>query len=200
MKTTLAETILKEAEKLPEGALISPKELLHLGSRAGIDQALSRLVRRNKLMRARRGVYVKPVQTRFGVRAPSPEKVVSRLAETHAEIVARHGAAAANALGLTTQVPTKVVYYTSGPSRSLKLGAQTVELKHAPTWLLLPGKGEAGEAVRALAWIGNRHAGEALKKLKQRLPERTVNQLIALRPALPGWLSKSISQTLMQHG
>jgi uncharacterized protein DUF6088 len=197
---TLAEAILRETENLPEGALISPKELLHLGSRAAVDQALWRLAKRNKLMRAYRGVYVKPVQTRFGVRAPSPEKVVSRLAETHAEIVARHGAAAANALGLTTQVPTKVVYYTSRPTRRLKLGAETVELKHAPTWLLLPGKGQAGEAVRALAWIGNRHAGEALQKLKQQLPERTVNELIALRPALPGWLSNSIRQALMQHG
>jgi hypothetical protein len=149
-------------------------------------------------MRVQRGVYVRPVQTRFGVRAPSPENVVSRL-ENHAEIVARHGAAAAHALGLTTQVPTKVIYYTSGPSRRLKLGAQTVELKHAPTWLLLPGK-EAGDAVRALAWIGSRHAKEALQKLKERLPKTTLNELIALRPALPGWLSKSISQTLMRHG
>lgn len=200
MKTTVTETILKETEKLPEGALISPKELLHLGTRAAVDQALSRLTKRHKLMRAGRGMYVKPVQTRFGIRAPAAEKVVSRLAETHAEIVARHGAAAANALGLTTQVPAKVVYYTSGPSRRLKLGAQTVELEHAPTWLLLPGRGEAGEAVRALAWIGNRYAGEALQKLKHQLPESTVNELVAVRPALPGWLSKSISQNLILHG
>jgi Family of unknown function (DUF6088) len=200
MKMTLAETILKETEKLPEGTLISPKELLHLGTRAAVDQALSRLTRRNKLLRAGRGTYVKPVQTRFGIRAPAPEKVVSRLTETHAEIVARHGAAAANALGLTTQVPAKVVYYTSGPSRRLKLGAQTVELKHAPTWLLLPGRHEAGEAVRALAWIGNRHVGEALQKLKHRLSEATMNELMAVRRALPGWLSKSISQNLLHHG
>lgn len=200
MTETLTQAILKETESLPEGALISPKELLHLGSRAGVDQALSRLAKRGQLMRVRQGFYVRPVQTRFGVRAPSPERVVSRLAESHGEIVARHGAAAANALGLTTQVPTKQVYYTSGPSRRLKLGAQTVELKHAAPWLLLPAKSEAGEAVRALAWVGNRNVVQALNRLKERLPETTINELIALRPSLPGWMSKSISQTLLHHG
>jgi len=200
MQSPIGEIILTEAEKLPEGALISAKKLLHLGSRGAIDQALSRLAKRKKLMRAGRGLYFKPIQTRFGIRAPAPEKVVSCLAETHAEIVARHGAAAANALGLTTQVPTKVIYYTSGRDRRFKLGEQTVELKNAPLWLLLPGKGEVGEAVRALNWLGHRQAGEALMKLKQRLPASTVSELIALRPALPDWLSKSISQTLVQHG
>jgi hypothetical protein len=199
MHVPLTQTIVAEAKALPEGALISANELLHLGNRAAVDQALSRLAKRKELMRAGRGVYVRPVHTRFGIRAPAPEKVVARLAETQAETVAPHGAAAANALGLTTQVPAKVMYYTSGPSRRFKLGAQYIELKHAPHWMLLPGKGETGEAVRALAWIGHSHSGEALMKLRHKLPESTVKELIALRPALPAWLSRSISQTLMPH-
>jgi hypothetical protein len=197
MQSPIAETILTEAKMLPEGALISAKELLHLGNRAAIDQALSRLEKRKELMRVGRGVYTRPVHTRFGTRAPTAEKVVARLAETNAETVAPHGAAAANALGPTTQVPTKVIYYTSGPNRSFKLGAQAVELKHAPHWMLVQGKGAAGEVLRALAWIGHHQAGEALGKLKQQLPESAMKELIALRPALPGWLSKTISEALM---
>ena len=195
----LTETILAETKNLPEGTPIGAKELLHLGNRAAVDQALSRLVKRNELMRAGRGMYVRPIHTRFGLRAPAPEKVVTQLAETHAETVAPHGAAAANKLGLTTQVPTKMIYYTSGPSRRIKLGAQTIELKHAPNWMLLPGSGRAGEIVRALVWIGHHHVGEALSKLKQTLPEREVNELVALRRALPAWLSESISRTLVSH-
>ena len=48
-----------------------------------------------------------------------------------------NGAAAANALGLTTQVPMRAVYLTSGPSRRLKLGAQMIEIRHAPIWQLI---------------------------------------------------------------
>jgi hypothetical protein len=197
---TVAENILSEAETLPEGALISAKEFLHLGTRAAVDQALKRLKERKELMQLYWGVYVRPVKTRFGTRAPAAEKVIERFAATRAETVVAHGAAAANALGLTTQVPTRLVYLTSGKSRSLKLGAQVVEMKHAPQWMLLPSHRAAGEAVRALDWIGEHRAAEALTVLKKRLPQSTVDELIALRPALPGWMSKSISQTFVAHG
>jgi Family of unknown function (DUF6088) len=152
---TVAESILNQAQTLPEGALISAKEFLHLGSRAAVDQALKRLQVRNELMRLGRGVYVLPVKTRFGTRAPAAEKVIEHLAATRAEIIVPHGAAAANALGLTTQVPTKLVYLTSGRSRQLKLGAQVVEMKHVPQWMLLPSQPAAGEAIRALEWQGH---------------------------------------------
>lgn len=55
-----------------------------------------------------RGIYVAPVSSRFGTRAPAPEKVVKAMAEQSGDIVAPHGARAANALGLTQQVPTAV--------------------------------------------------------------------------------------------
>jgi hypothetical protein len=194
---TVAENILTQAKTLPEGALISAKEFLHLGNRAAVDQALKRLEKRHELMRLFRGAYVRPVKTRFGTRAPAAEKVVEGIAATRAETVVTHGAAAANSLGLTTQVPTKLVYLTSGRSRRLQLGAQIVELKTAPQWMLLPSQRAAGEVVRALVWIGEHGVSEALATLKRKLPKSTVEDLIALRPALPGWLSKSISRTLV---
>src|ERR1700704_2057896 len=165
---TVAENILSQAKSLPEGALISAKEFLHVGSRAAVDQALKRLKERKELLPLYRGVYVVPVKTRFGARAPAAEKVVESIAATRAETVVAHGAAAANSLGLTTQVPTKLVYLTSGRSRRLKLGAQIVEMKHAPQWMLLPSQRAAGEAVRALAWIGKSRVSEALMALKQK--------------------------------
>jgi hypothetical protein len=197
---TVAENILSQAETLPEGALISAKEFLHLGTRAAVDQALKRLKERKELMSLYRGAYVRPVKTRFGIRAPAAEKVIEGIAATRAETVVAHGAAAANSLGLTTQVPTKLVYLTSGKSRRLKLGAQVIEMKHAPQWMLLPSHRAAGEAVRALVWMGERQAAEALTALKHKLPQSTVEELIAVRPALPAWLSKSIGQMLVSHG
>jgi len=197
---TIAENILTEAERLPEGALISAKVLSHLGKRAAVDQALKRLEQRKQLLRLYAGAYVRPIKTRFGVRAPAAEKIVEAIAATRAETVVPHGAAAANSLGLTTQVPTKLVYLTSGRNRRLKLGAQVVEMKHAPQWMLLPSHRAAGEAVRAIAWMGEHHAAEALTTLKHKLPPSTVDELIALRPALPAWMSKSIGQTLLSHG
>ncbi len=151
-------------------------------------------------MRPAQGLYVLPVKTRFGTRAPAAEKVVEGLAAARAETIVPHGAAAANRLGLTTQVPSKLVYLTSGPNRQFKLGAQTIEIKHAPQWMLLPTKPAAGQAVRALEWLGERGAGEALSVLKYKLPESTLQDLLAVRPALPPWMSKSISKALLANG
>ena len=68
--TNLAQQVLRHATSLPEGASLSAKALLHLGSRAAVDQALSRLARNGELLRAGRGVYVLPVKGKFGARAP----------------------------------------------------------------------------------------------------------------------------------
>ena len=119
----LVQSILAAAKALPEGGLLSPKEFLHLASRAAVDQALTRLTREEKLLRIGRGVYALPVHGRFGARPPSTQTVVEAIEAASGELVVPSGAAEANALGLTTQVPVREVYLTSGPSRKLRLGS-----------------------------------------------------------------------------
>jgi hypothetical protein len=75
----LAQHILSQAQSLPEGGLLSPKDFLHLGSRAAVDQTLSRLARDGKLLRLGRGAYAVPVQGRFGVRPPTSASVVQAI-------------------------------------------------------------------------------------------------------------------------
>jgi len=190
----LPESILLHAQSLPEGGVLSPKEFLHLGSRAAVDQALSRLAKEGKLLRVARGTYVPPVSSRFGTRAPAPEKVVQALATRNGEVVTPHGAAAANALGLTQQVPIREVYLTSGRTRKLKLGRSEVTVKHAPRWMLALGSGEAGAAVRALAWMGPSHARESLAALRRSLPPSEWRMLTSARAALPSWMAKAIGE------
>jgi hypothetical protein len=195
---TVAQHILEHASSLPEGTPLVAKELLHLGNRAAVDQALSRLAQRGALLRAGRGIYVLPVASRFGNRAPSAVKMVEGLA-SHGETIVAHGAAAANALGLTTQVPVRAVYLTSGPSRRLKLGAQSVEFRHAPIWQLIFPHRVAGEVVRALAWLGPEKTGEAIRKLRAKLSLAELKEVLAARARLPTWMAQEIS-SLVTHG
>nr|WP_278448424.1 DUF6088 family protein [Brevundimonas diminuta] len=195
---TLAEHILAHAATLPEGQPLAAKGLLHLGERAAVDQALSRLVKRGRLLRAGRGLYVLPVQGRYGERPPTIEALVERLSAQGGETVVRSGAAAANQLGLTTQTPIRQVYLTSGRSRRLQLGKQSVELRHAPPWQLVLPHSAAGEAVRALAWLGPEQAGSALKALRRRLPRSAFEELVGVGARLPTWLARSVS--LAAHG
>ncbi len=191
---TLPQSILSHAQSLPEGGVLSPKEFLHLGSRAAVDQAFSRLTKEGQLLRVTRGRYVRPVSSRFGTRAPAPESVVESLAAQSGEIVTPHGANAANSLGLTQQVPIRQVYLTSGRSRRLKLGRHDVWVKHAPAWMLALGTGQAGAAVRALAWMGPEHVGESLATLRRTLPASEWQTLTASKGSLPSWMARAIGE------
>jgi len=190
----LAQFILTQAQSLQEGGLLSPKEFLHLGSRAAVDQALCRLVREGTLLRVGRGTYSMPVQGRFGVRPPSTESVVEAIESNSGETVVASGAAEANALGLTTQVPTREIYLTSGPSRRLQLGSRDVELKHGNRCQMLLGKRPAGKAIRALMWLGPEHAPAALRVLSGKLSNQEWEAIRQARAGLPSWMAKAVSE------
>lgn len=189
----IAKHILEHATGLPEGTPLITKALSHLGKRAAVDRALSRLAQCGALIRIGRGIYVLPVPSRFGTRAPSAVKMVEGLATHRGETIVSHGAAAANALGLTTQVPMRAIYLTSGRSRRLKLGAQSVDFRHAPIWQLIFPHQVAGEVVRALAWLGPEKAGEAIRKLRAKLSIAELKEVLTARARLPAWMAQEIS-------
>lgn len=195
--SALAEAILKYVAELPEGSIVSPKDFLHLHNRATIDQTFSRLTKQGKLIRIEQGSYVAPVQSRFGSRPPEPEKVLESLAQKSGQVMVSHGAAAANSLGLTTQVPVKEVFMTSGRSHQLKFGSRIIEIKHAPRWQTTLGNRPAGAMIRALSWLGQEHAPEAIPKLRERLSIEELKAVIASRSMLPSWMAKLISESLL---
>jgi Family of unknown function (DUF6088) len=105
---------------------------LDLGTKPAIRNALLRLIRSQKLLRVGWGIYVEPVVSRFGSSAPSPHLLVEQLSKQSGEDIVPSGATTANALGLTTQVPVQMVYWTSGRSRKLNLGKLVLHLEHVP--------------------------------------------------------------------
>ena len=192
---SLPKRIMEHAEALPEAAPICPGALLHLGNRAAVDQALSRLARRGRLLRVCRGVYMRPIETRFGFHAPSVvEKAIAALSALWGETIVGCGGAAANVLGLTRQVPVRSIYLTSGPTRTLRFFAQIIQLRHAPRWqLVAPGR-PAGLAVRALSWLGRHEIEEGLEAIRSRLSRDDLAELAAARAIMPSWLGEPVSE------
>lgn len=193
----IAEQIETLSEKLPEGTVLSADAFVALGKRAAVDQALSRLAKIGVLMRIQRGRYVRPVRTRFGTRAPAPEAVIEGLAAESGETIVPNGAVAANALGLTTQVPVRSVFLTSGRTRQLTLGRQVVELRHAEGWELRAPHRPAGQALRALAWLGPEQAPAAAEQLNASLPEAEKRVLVSACASLPQWLAATVSEVFV---
>ncbi|MCY3557094.1 MAG: DUF6088 family protein [Chloroflexi bacterium] len=187
---SVGKALEQHVSNLPEGEVVQAKAFLRLGKRATVDKALSRLADKGRLQRACQGVYVAPVETRFGRRAPAADKVVRSLSQHRGEQVASSGGAAANALGLTTQVPVQQVYLTAGPDRTLRLGELAVELRHAPRWQLLAPERKAGQVIRALAWLGPEEAATSVERLQSQLTAEERQELSELSATLPSWLAE----------
>ncbi len=106
------------------------RDLLDLGTRPAVDQALSRLVQQGIVRRVRRGLYELPRMGRLLNQpvAASPDELVRAWGRNNGLRLVSSGAYAANLLGLSTQVPAKIVYYTNGRTQTLRLGPYTVRL------------------------------------------------------------------------
>jgi hypothetical protein len=191
--------IVAYAKSQPEGALFGANELLGFGARAAVDQALVRLVNAGDIMRVARGAYTRPVATRFGSRGPDEVLVAQAFARREGVTITPHGAEEAHRLGLSTQVPVKTIWLTSGRAASLAVGAQTVEFKPAARWLLVDPGGRAGALLRAIAWLGADEAVEQLRAIGPSLSAAERETLLDARGQMPGWMAKAVSDSL-SHG
>lgn len=89
-------------------------------------------------------------------------------------------------------MPVRLIFLTSGRSRILHLGKSEIVIKHAPMRQMALGDSFAGQAVRALAWMGSRHAQGAAVKLKKLLPTNEWRTLQTTRSLLPAWIAELI--------
>ena len=124
------------------GTIVFPTDFRGLGSEGAIKMALSRLVKEGKLERLANGIYFIPKKhPLLGAIYPGPSEVAESLARREKIRIRPTGAYALYRLGLTTQVPTRLVYITDGSPRNLKIGKATIRfMKAAPKKLSVKGE------------------------------------------------------------
>jgi len=152
----------------------APTYFFDLGSRAAVAQALSRLVKGNKLKRIARGLYEYPRTNPFlGELSPDLNKVAAAMAGREGIRLQATGAYAANLLHLSEQVPMKVVFLSDGVSKTARIGNQSIELRKAsPKRMQLAGK-ISGLVFEALREIGKEHINEQhIQTLQQELSDQ----------------------------
>lgn len=194
--TSLPERILECAEARAEATQIEVEDLLHLGDGAAVNRSLSRHARSERLLRICRCLYMRPIPTRFGLRAPRREKALAALSEVWGETVVPNGGDAANWLGLTTKTTVRSAYLTSGPDRLLHFGTQRVELRHAPRWKLAAPNRNADTAIRGVAWLGPNRVEESLDAVLPELSMEDLSEPVAARTTMPTWKSESLGRRL----
>lgn len=184
---------MKRARGRGRGGVFTPSDFLDVAGRSAVDQALSRLVKIGKLRRLARGLYDFPkVHPQLGPLSPAPDDVAHALARETGSQVQISGARAANALGLSTQVPAKSTYLTNGPSRRVVLGKRVVDLRHAsPKHLIAPGSA-VGTVVQALRHVGAVRAADVAQIAARRLSANDKKKLASTAVQAPAWMRSTL--------
>lgn len=189
---TLPQSILQSLRKAPTGKVCATSDFLHLGTRTAIDQALSRLVRRGDVRRVGRGLYDLPrVNSLFNVVVPpAPDQVAAAAARRSGAQLLPSGETAANMLGLSTQVPAKVVYLTSGRSQTLHVGNLVIRLRHVASQNFIVKHYTSALVIQALKHLG-KHAvmDQTLATLRARLTADQRKALCSDARYAPAWVA-----------
>lgn len=194
MKTS--PNILKYIQKTPLGEPFTTAKLLKYGARATVDKALSRLAIAGKIVRLTHGVYVRPEQNRFvGAVLPEPFKVVEVIAQKTNEIIQVSGVEAARQLGLSTQVPAKPIFLTTGQSRKFTVGNLEVTLKHVSRKKIPLAKSKVGLAILALWYLGKKQMdSQIIGKIQKKLSAIEFKKFLSSQEYMPAWMSNLVLQ------
>ena len=183
--------------KVQRGRSVSIFDLLDLGSRAALDQALSRLVRRWKISRVGRGLYAWPRISKLLNQpvTPSLNDLAQAWARQNGLRIVPAGAYAANLLGLSTQVPAKTVYYTNGRTQTVRLGSMPVRfLNRGPKTVDVSGR-IAPAVFQALRYMGkDGMTTQNIKHLQSLLKPRDKTDLTRNMRYAAAWMKPILKQ------
>lgn len=189
--TKTAELIRQRIQAMPVGEPFTPTTFLECGTRASVDQSLSRLVKAGIIERVTRGLFIRPEISRFvGKVMPEPIKVAQAIAKATGTIIQIHGAQAAYQLELSTQVPTQPVFSTSGPSKRIRVGKMDIRLQHVCQRKLVLAGQPAGLALAAMWYIGKRDVTPSvIEKIRRKLSGDEFEILKSVTSSMPAWMS-----------
>ena len=193
LNASVSDRLMKRVRASGRGSVFTPSDFLTVAARSSVDQALSRLVKGGQLRRLARGLYDFPkLHPNLGALSPAPDDVAHALARETGSQVQIAGARAANALGLSTQVPAQSTYLTDGPSRRVVLGKRIVDLRHAsPKHLIAPGS-PAGTVVQALRHVGPVRAADVAQVAAHRLSANDKKTLASTALQAPAWMRPTL--------
>lgn len=182
----------------PKGSVLFVDDFLDYGNPESVKKALLRLKEKEILVRLAHGIYLYPkIDKELGVLFPSTEEISNAIARRDKARIVPTGVQALNKLGLSTQIPMKVVYLTDGAARTVKVGKRTITFKKtSPKNLLAQGE-ISSLAIQALKTIGQKKVDEnTIERIQAILKKEKKENIINDAKLSPAWINKILMQTI----
>ena len=184
--------ILIKIKKAKGGSLFFIDDFTDFGNVKTIGKALERLVKSGELCRVAKGIYVRPVKDKLlGIVLPGIEDVAEAIRKRDKARIVPTGSYALYKLGLSTQVPMNVVYYTDSTARKIHVGKQTIAFKRASA-RSLSAIGEISTlAIQALKTIGkDKVSDDEINRIRNLLTQEKPYHLQHDLKLAPEWIRK----------
>ena len=193
--------ILRRMRSRKRGWVFTPDSFADLGSRQAVDLALMRHRDSGLIRQLARGLYDYPkIDPELGPLQPSTDDIANALAGRDATRLQPSGAYAANLLGISTQVPMRVVYLTDGPPRTVQVGKRQIILKRTTPRNMATAGRSSGLVIQALRHLGRENIDEQIiAQLDRRLDDNTRRQLMNDIRYAPGWIAEIIHRLAGQE-
>ncbi len=178
------------------GWVFTPKHFQDIGSSDAIDSTLRRLKMSGTIRQLARGLYDYPFQDAvLGTVAPSADAIARALVVRDVIRLQPSGAYAANVLGLSEQVPSRIVFLTDGPARKIKIGRREIHLQHTTPRNMATAGRKSGTLIQALRYLGQDQMSDHVRSVLRR--QLTDKDIPAIRKDLqyaPAWIAEVLRQ------
>ncbi len=190
MDENIEKRLLKRIRGGGRGSVFMPNHFSDAAPRTAIDKALSRLASSGSIRRIARGVYDYPVvDPLLGELSPTIEAITKALTQRDRIRLQPSDAYALNLLGLSEQVPAKIVFLTEGESRTMKIGPMTIQLRRTTPRNMATAGRLSGLIIQAFRSLGKDHVTQArIDKLKSTIPLKQRRELLKDLALAPAWM------------
>ena len=193
---SIVDKLKKRVYSQDRGFVFTKSHFLDIGSRTAVAKGLERLADAGDIRRLARGLYDYPEKhPTLGDLPPNYERIAQALAGRDNLRIQPSGAYAANLLGLSEQVPAKIVFLTDGANRIVKVKNQQIVLKRTTPKNMATAGNISGLVIQALRYLGKEHVDDkTIGMLKNRLTGPDKRQLMRDLRYAPAWMGSIFKQ------
>lgn len=196
MKQSIYNKVVSRIYGKKRGWVFTKSHFLDLGHPKTVAKVLERLANSGEIRRLARGLYDYPEKhPTLGDLPPNYEHIAQALAGRDSLKIQSSGAYAANLLGLTEQVPARIVFMTDGPNCKVQINKQQIVLKRTTPKNMATAGRVSGLVIHALRHLGQDNVDDnIIGMLKKRLSDTDKRQLMNDLRYAPVWIGNIFRQ------
>ena len=202
MPQTVINKVVSRIYGKGRGWVFAPSHFLDLGTSKAVEMALSRLLDAGTIRRLVRGLYDYPrTHEKLGPLSPTPKMIAQAISKSDGTRLQPSGAYAANLLGLSDQVPAKIVFLTDGAEKTVQVGTQTIRLRRTTPKNMVTADRMSGLVIQAFRYLGKDHVRpKQVNWLRDKLPTDDKARLWRDRVYAPTWMHPYFKQISEEGG